>query len=85
MTFSISFSDYASKELEKLDNSIKIQIMNKIKDLESNPNLGKGLSYARKHQRKLYVGKYRVLYSVLERNIVVIKISHRKTAYTWRK
>jgi mRNA-degrading endonuclease RelE of RelBE toxin-antitoxin system len=85
MSFGIRFADDASKELEKLDNSIKIQIMNKIDDLRANPNLGKGLAHALKHQKKLYVGNYRVLYSFIENTVVIIKISHRKIAYTWRK
>ena len=81
MSYELSYSDKASKQLAKLDRSIKIQLMKKFGELEQNPLLGKPLGNILKNQRSLHVGKFRAVYFIKEQKILITKIKHRKKAY----
>lgn len=74
----------AKKELEKLDKSIKIQVIKKIRELDDNIELGKPLRNFLKNLRSLHVGDYRVIYTIKEedKKIIIIKIGHRRNVYS---
>jgi addiction module RelE/StbE family toxin len=57
-----------SKFLKKVDCSIYIQILKKLKELEINAYLGKPLKSNYKNFRSLHINKFRVIYNI-EKNI----------------
>ena len=81
MSYNIFYSSKATRQLKKLNKPIKIQIMKKISELEKNPELGKPLGNILKNKRSLHTGKYRVVYSIKEQEIIIAKIEHRDKAY----
>jgi mRNA interferase RelE/StbE len=84
MNYEIFYFYSAKKEFYKLDRSIILQILKKIKELKCNRFLGKPLSNTLKHIRSLHVGNYRIIYSIREkdRKIIILKIGHRKNVYS---
>ena len=81
MKYNVSLSHEAGKELERLDKAIKTQILKKLVELEENPHLGKPLSNVLKNNFSLHVGKYRIIYTIRQRDIVIARVAHRKEAY----
>lgn len=83
MIYERLFSPRAKKELEKLDKSIKIQIIKKIRELENNPKLGKPMLNILKNTRSLHVGDYRIIYYIREdhKRIIITKVGHRRNVY----
>jgi mRNA interferase RelE/StbE len=84
MIYERLFFPQAKKELEKLDKSIKIQIIKKLRELDVNPELGKPLTNFLKNTRSLHIGDYRVIYSIKEeyKKIIIIKVGHRRNVYS---
>ena len=81
MSYSIGYSADAARQLGKLDRAIQIQLLRKIGHLAENPELGKPLCNVMKAKRSLHVGKYRVVYSVIENTVLIAGVKHRKGAY----
>lgn len=84
MIYERLFFPQAKKELEKLDKSIKVQIVKKIRELNENPELGKPMSNFLKNTRSLHVGDYRIIYYIKEeyKKIIIIKVGHRRNVYS---
>ena len=82
--YSISFVRSARKELESLPNPLLRRILTKIETLAKNPRPAgcKKLKGARDLWR-IRIGEYRVVYSVLDREvrIEIITVRHRSQAY----
>ena len=79
--FKITWSKKASEELDKLESLIISRIIKKISDLEENPyNLNikklKGIEGFR-----LRIGDYRVIFSIEQDTIFILKVGHRKHVY----
>ena len=81
MSFSIRYSKEAENALPKLDKAVQIQILKKIGHLEENPELGEPLSNILKGNRRLHIGKWRVVYSIEGNTVLIAKIEHRKGVY----
>jgi len=81
MSYNVSLTRKANKELSNLDKAVQIQIINKIRHLEENPELGEPLSNILKGKRRLHIGKWRVVYSIEGNTILIAKIEHRKGVY----
>ena len=73
----------AEKFLKKLDNNLKIRILNKIEELQINPRIGIPLTGNLAGLWKLRIGDYRTIYQIFEDKVVVsiLKIGHRKNIY----
>lgn len=73
----------AQKQLKKIDKRYQIIIERRIRELSTNPFLGKKLNDNLKKYRSLREGVYRIIYKVVDRELVitVISISHRQGAY----
>lgn len=73
----------AKRFIKKLDNSEKLRILKKLKELKTNPRLGTPLTTNLAGLWKLRIGKYRALYQIkeLELIIYVLAIGHRKNIY----
>lgn len=81
MPYKIEYSTLAFSQLEKLDNSIRIQILKRLERLAENPELAKPLSNVFKNYRSEHIGNHRVVFSIKGNALVIAKIEHRKKVY----
>jgi len=81
--YNILFDKKALDFFKKLDKSIQERIGKKIQELAGNPRLGVPLIGNLAGLWKLRIGDYRVIYKIIEGNLVilVLKIGHRKNVY----
>jgi len=79
----ITFDKNAKRFLKKLKKGEQNKILNKIKRLKENPNLGKRLSGNLFGLWKLRIDRYRILYKIIRDKliIVILDIGHRKNVY----
>ncbi len=82
--YKILYEKRVLKEVKYVPNSIKIRIFNEIEKLSLNPypTQSKKLQ-GTKNIFRLRVGLYRVIYSVRNKNLIIliVRIAHRKDAY----
>lgn len=73
----------AKRFLKKLDKYEQKRIINKLKELKQNPQLGKPLIRKLSGLWSLRVGKYSALYQILENELIIfiLNIGHRKKIY----
>ena len=81
--YNLIFRGPAKKFIKKLDKKEQKDILNKIKKLKSNPELGKRLSGNLYGLWKLRFDKYRIIYQIIQDKliIIVLDIDHRKRVY----
>jgi addiction module RelE/StbE family toxin len=79
--YTLKYSKSISKFLKKVDCSIYIQILKKLKELEINAYLGKPLKSNYKNFRSLHINKFRVIYKIEKNIIFILKIGYRKDIY----
>lgn len=79
----ISFKESVENDLKKIDKNERIKILNKIKiELVKNPGIDKLLKGEYKDLYSYRVGNYRVIYTMLIDEILILKIGHRKDIYS---
>ena len=79
---SITFKKSVAKDLRKLSKEIRKRIFSKIEeDLSDHPLDYPELKVRFAGLRKYRVGDYRVIYAVLDDQVLVTRIAHRKQAY----
>jgi mRNA interferase RelE/StbE len=73
----------AEKEMDKLPSAIHTRISNKILSLEDNPRPRGVKQLSGREQYRLRVGDYRVLYTVDDKNsvVVIFAVGHRREVY----
>ncbi|MBI5884590.1 type II toxin-antitoxin system RelE/ParE family toxin [archaeon] len=81
MPFEIAYASQAVKQLKKLDKIIQAQMLKRLEKLAENPFLAKPLSNEFKNFRSEHVGKYRVIFSIKDKTLIIAAIKHRKDAY----
>ena len=86
MSYHIDISPHALKALSDLKRgqpAFALRISNAIDELKDNPFSGKKLMGPLSDFRSLRVGQYRVIYSVIEKRLLIeiVKIAHRKDVY----
>lgn len=59
----IRTSEHFEKILNKIDNTLKIQLSKTILKISNNPEIGKPMKFERKGTREIYVGSFRLSYS----------------------
>ncbi len=81
--YKIQLSDQAYYFIDEITGKFKIQLENGLKELSSDPYLGKQLKGDLRGYWSYRVGIYRIIYSILENEIVVqvLRIHHRKEVY----
>jgi len=82
--YKLLIDDRVVKDLQKIDHAWRVKILTAIKTkLIENPYLGKKLVGDLSPYYRLRVGIYRVLYEVIENEVMVIfvKVKHRKNVY----
>ena len=71
------------KALNKLDRKTRETAFEKLSFLANDPMIGKPLRYKLKGFRRLRIGKYRIIYTIKEKEklIFVVALDHRKKVY----
>jgi mRNA interferase RelE/StbE len=82
LAYNVTYKSSVQKDLKRLPKSELTKILDQIE--ATLPN--KAASYAQlkgefKGLRKLRVGDYRVIYAIKEKDVIVLKIGHRKDVY----
>jgi|TARA_Y100000310_G_scaffold308415_1_gene351509 mRNA-degrading endonuclease RelE of RelBE toxin-antitoxin system len=68
------------KQTKHLDNFLLKKLRLQILKILDDPNIGKPLKYKR-GERSLYIRPFRLIYSVREEEIILLKFEHRKNVY----
>lgn len=81
MSFTVLLHPKAARSLRKLQASLRIRILESLKELELNPEKGDQLKPSQFW--RLRVGDYRVIYEIDRKTnrIIVLHIGHRKNVY----
>ena len=84
--YSVKFSRTASKSYRRLDKKIQRLASKAIERLKSNPKIGTPLIGSLKGLWKLRFSKYRIIYQLKEKKLIIIifDIGHRKDIYKKR-
>jgi mRNA interferase RelE/StbE len=84
MPYDLHIERHAEKDLNKLDQTLFIQIAAKIKELAGNPHpQGSKKIIGSQNDWRLRVGDYRVIYEIdtKTKTIRIMRIKHRREAY----
>ena len=83
MSYKIAFKSSVSKDLKKIDKKKAKEILVKIEsDLTENADKYPVLKGKYAGLRKFRTGDYRVIYSVINGNtVLILRVAHRKEAY----
>lgn len=84
MKYQISLSKPAEKQLDKLADPIAERILSQLNRLRDNPRPPGAVKLQdRGNLYRIRIGDYRVFYSILDRDllVLVVKVGHRKEIY----
>ncbi len=83
MAYKITFKKSVSRDLKKINESDLVEILNKIEEeLSVNPDKFPMLKGKFAGLRKLRSGHYRVIFTILEmETVLILRIAHRKEVY----
>ena len=83
VSYSVRIKGSAVKELERLPRDARARLIEAIDRLGEQPLVGALLKGGLRGLRRLRVGNYRIVYEVLDDELVVlvIRIAHRQEAY----
>ena len=83
MLYQVNIDREPLKFLKKLDKNEREIVFKKIEKLSKNPEMGKSLTGNMVGIHSLRIGKFRVLYRILNERliVIVIDIGHRKNVY----
>ena len=83
MTYSLQIKGSAAKALEKITKKERLRLIEAINRLREEPNAGGVLKGEFAGLRLLRIGVYRIIYEVIEEQLVVlvVRIGHRKNVY----
>ena len=80
--FEIAFKKSVFKDLKRIDKVVLKRIFDKLEnDLLKRPEDFPELKRKFPGLRKYRVGDYRVIYAILDQQVLVTRVSHRKEAY----
>jgi mRNA interferase RelE/StbE len=83
LAYKITFKKSVSKDLKKIDKSLSIEILDKINtELSEHADNYPLLKGKFAGLRKFRVGDYRIIFSIIEtETVLILRIAHRKEAY----
>jgi mRNA interferase RelE/StbE len=82
LSYKIAFKKSVSRDLKKLSKDDVERILDKIEqDLPAKADTFPLLSGKFAGLRKFRIGDYRVIYTIIEKTALVLRISHRRDAY----
>lgn len=82
MVFTVVLHPKAAKALKKIENSVRLRIIERLRELRNRPErVGKRLKYS--DFWSLRVGDYRVIYEIDKgrSQVVILFVGHRKKVY----
>jgi mRNA interferase RelE/StbE len=81
LEYKISFKSSVKKDLKNISKSTQKKILEEIQVLKKNPFLSPKLKGKFEGLRRFRIGNFRVIYTILDKEILILKISDRKEAY----
>lgn len=82
MAYQLVYTRTSFKDVQKLDIVVKKKIKKKIEDYARNPLMhAKKLINAKIGSYRWRIGNYRVVFDIDDRNIVILRIGHRREIY----
>lgn len=83
MQYQVVIPKPVQKQLDRIDSRYRHRILVSLKKLEVDPFLGKKLEGDHEGERSLRVWPYRVIYRVLDRELLImlVRIGHRQGVY----
>ena len=68
------------KDVKRLDSFNREKLEKQIRKILKNPRVGKPLKYTR-GERALYIKPFRLIYTLREDELILLKFEHRKSVY----
>ncbi len=83
MTYSLQIKKSAAKTLARIDKPDRLRLIEAIDRLPDEPYAGGVLKGEFSGLRRIRVGRFRIIYEVFEKQLVVlvVRVAHRKDAY----
>ena len=82
MEYSIVYKSSVKKDLKRINKRELLRILNEIENaLKSTPLKGNKLRGEFKGLSSYRIGDYRVIYTILGKTVLVLRVSHRKDVY----
>jgi len=83
LEYSISYKKSVTRDLKRIDKAEAVKIIDSLEDkLKQNPQtFGKALTGEFRGLFRLRTGNYRVIYSVMDDAVLILRIAHRKDSY----
>ncbi len=82
MPYNIVYKKSVHRDLKKIKKTEAIKIIDQLeKDLSNKPDSYPVLKGQFTGLRKYRVGDYRVIYAIIEKNVLVLRIEHRRNIY----
>jgi len=82
LVYNVIYKKSVSRDLKKLAKTEATRILNQIeKELSNNPESYPALKGKFAGLRKFRIGDYRIIYAILEYDVIILRISHRKEVY----
>ena len=83
MAYKISYKKSITKDLKKIDKKQCLKLLNKIEtDILKKPESGQELTGNFSGLYSFRVGDYRIIYSIISDNkVIILRIAHRKEVY----
>ncbi|GBD97921.1 MAG TPA: type II toxin-antitoxin system RelE/ParE family toxin [Nitrospirae bacterium] len=82
MEYKITYKKSVIKDLKKIDKTDLKRLITKIeKELSKKPESYPALKGEFAGLRKLRVGNYRVIYAILNKEVLILRVGHRKEVY----
>lgn len=79
--YNTEWKEHALQNIEKLENSIARRIVKKVEELSENPFSKDIKKLKGSNDFRLRVGDYRVIFSIEQETIQILKVGHRKNIY----
>jgi len=82
-SYRIVIKKSAAKEIEKIEKKDRIRIVEKIRSLVSDPHPAGSKKLSGQEKYRIRQGNYRILYQILNEELVihVVKVRHRRDIY----
>ena len=71
----------AKKQIKKLPKIIQLSVISKLKKIKINPLIGSTKLSGYKNSYRNRVGTYRIIYRMLDGDVYVVLVAHRKEVY----
>ena len=82
MAYSITYKQSVERDLRRIDRSRLKRLVGVLESkLSEDPHIGKALSGEFEGLYRIRIGDYRVVYSIMSKTVLVLRIAHRKDVY----